>query len=59
MNSAHLEFSPTSHPLLVPPLLEAWVLEEQYVVNLKQKSFPHAEKLIPGSEKLLSNKSIL
>lgn len=43
VNNYHLEFSPSSHALLLLPLLEVWILEEQYVVRIRQKSFPHIE----------------
>lgn len=39
INNSHLEFFLSSRALLVPPLLEVWVLEEQYIVTLRQKSF--------------------
>lgn len=68
VNSSHLEFSPSSCALLVPfvlictmalfvPLLEVWILEAQCGVNLREKSFAHIEKLMPGSEKLFITRS--
>lgn len=42
---------------LFVPLLEVWILEAQCGVNLREKSFPHIEKLMPGSEKLFITRS--
>lgn len=47
VNNSHLNFSLSSHALLVLPLLEVWISEEQYGVNLREKSW-----FIPGSENL-------
>lgn len=45
------DFSPNSHALLIPPWVEVWVLEVQYVVNSREKSFAYIEKLTSSSEK--------
>lgn len=55
VNNYHLEFSPTSPALLLLPLLEVWVLEEQ---RIRHKSFPHIE-VHSWFLKIFYNKSIL
>lgn len=46
-NNSHLNFSPNSHALLVPPLLEFRVLEEEYGMILRENPFHTLRRSLP------------